>query len=92
MTEETGKPNNADYKTIEFWAGITRFVSAVLVCTFIGMVGAVVLGIVDDNKVPIVPLIGFLFTFCLAVSLTLLVKAKKAIEDLQERVSELEKR
>ena len=46
---------------------------------------------IHENKAPIVPLIAFLFTFCLAVPLSLLVKAKKAIEDLQERVSELEK-
>ena len=92
MTEETGKPNNAGYKTIEFWAGITRGFSAIWACTFIGFVGGVALGIIDDNKAPIVPLIAFLFTFCLAVPLSLLVKAKKAIEDLQERVSELEKR
>jgi hypothetical protein len=30
MTEETGKPNNAGYKTIEFWAGITRGFSAIV--------------------------------------------------------------
>ena len=53
---------------------------------------ALVLGFIDDNKFPLVPLIAFLFTFCLAVPLGLLAKSKKAIEDLQERVSELEKR
>nr|WP_143547871.1 hypothetical protein [Rhodopirellula sp. SM50] len=94
MESETSKPNNelADPKKIEFWAAITRGLAGIWVIVFIGAVGGVVLGSIDDNKFPLVPLIAFLFTFCLAVPLGLLAKAKNAIEDLQERVSELEKR
>lgn len=92
MTKETGKPSTPEYKTLEFWAGATRGLSAIWACTFVGFVGGVVLGFIDENKAPIVPLIAFLFTFCLAVPLSLLVNARKAIADLQTRVSELEKR
>lgn len=66
--------------------------NAQILAAIIGFVGGVALGFIHENKAPIVPLIAFLFTFCLAVPLGLLVKAKKAIEDLQERVSDLEKR
>lgn len=94
MKSETSKPNNelADPKKIEFWAAIMRGLAGIWVIVFIGAVGGVMLGFIDDNKFPLVPLIAFLFTFCLAVPLGLLAKTKKAIEDLQERVSELEKR
>ena len=90
--KETGEPKNADSKKIAGWAGLARSLAGMFAIMFLGAVGGVVLGFIDDNKFPIVPLLACLFTVCLAVPLGLLTKARKAIEDLQERVSELEKR
>ena len=94
MNSETDKPKNelADWKTIEFWAAITRGFCGIWAVMFIGAVGSVFLGIVHDNKFPLVPLCAFFVTFSAALTLGLVAKSKKAIEELQERVSELEKR
>ena len=62
MESETSKPNNelADPKKIEFWAAITRGLAGIWVIVFIGAVGGVVLGFIDDNKFPLVPFYSFL--------------------------------
>ena len=59
---------------------------------FIGAFVSNVLGIVADKRTILLPLGFFFLTFSTAFILGLVAKSKKAIEDLQERVSELEKR
>lgn len=78
MKTETDKPDNAVSSKIAGWAGLARFMASVWGIMFFGAVGGVSLGFIHDNKFPLVPLLACLFSFCLAVPLGLLAKARKA--------------
>ena len=92
MNSETENPKDVlpNSKKIETWEGAARLGAGLGVLMFIVFFALVVSGI--GQKPSIIPPIGvFLLASCVAFLLGLLRKATKAIEDLQGRVSELEK-
>ena len=93
MNSETENPKNVlpDSTKIETWEGAARLGAGLGVLMFVVFFTLVISGV--GQKPSIIPPIGvFLLASCVAFLLGLLRKATKAIEDLQERVSELEKR
>jgi hypothetical protein len=93
MNSETDKPKNvlADLKKIESWASITRGLTGLWAIGLVGALALHVFGIIEKEFL-LGPMFSLLFTFFLALPLGLVAMSKKAIENLQERVSELEKR
>lgn len=93
MNAKTDKPKDVlpNSKTIETWQGAARLGIVLGVVMFIVFFVLVETGI--GHKPSLIGPMGLIvLASCVAFLLGVLAKAAKAIEDLQERVSELEKR